>query len=123
MPKYLTKTEFKRLNNRAIKQGYNRSVYRKAYDIINEDDLLPIGFSLDHSHTNCIRCQIAITDKVQVWLDIAYQDYDKLDTYNYEDTHNAETRPFTTTDPTLGLRLGDNVQVQDATKQKAIRVS
>ena len=90
--KYLSKIEFKRLNNRAISKGYNRSVYRKAYDIINDDDLLPVVFSLDHSHTDCMRSQIAITDKVKVWVDIAYKDYDKLNNYHYEDTRNEISR-------------------------------
>lgn len=123
LPKYLSKTEFKRLNNRAISQGYNRSVYRSAYDIINDNDLLPVVMSMIHEATSCIRCQIVISDKVQVWLDIAYADYDKLDNYNYEDTQNADTRPFTTTELGHQFRLAKDTSDEDAPQQKAIRVS
>jgi len=88
MPKYLTKRDVIRLNNKAIRKDKNRSVKTSFYKRLEEGFKYPISFSLLHNDKE-IRTQIiygadpASNDTGDVftfWLDMDLRDYNELPT-------------------------------------------
>ena len=78
--KYLTKEQFQRLNNRAIKRSANRTVKPKFIDHLSEGLKFPIIETLLHNDVE-MRCHIATSSEGSTcWLDITLSDFDVLPT-------------------------------------------
>jgi hypothetical protein len=78
--KYLTKEQFKRLNNRAIQRKANRTVKPSFVERLSEGLKFPIIETLLHNDVE-MRCHIATSSEGNTcWLDIALSDFDVLPT-------------------------------------------
>lgn len=78
--KYLTKEQFQRLNNRAIKRNANRTVKRKFIELLTDGLKFPIIETFLHNDVE-MRCRIALNSEGNTcWLDISLSDFDVLPT-------------------------------------------
>jgi len=98
MTKYLTQDLLRRLNNKAIKYKYNRSIQPSFINEIPEDIRMPVTFTMPHNDSE-MRCKFVVANPfeptsvhfddegevidetvnlVDVWLDMSFRDYDKL---------------------------------------------
>ena len=73
---YMTKEQFIKLNEKAIKLKKNRSIERYEYDSIS-DAKLPVLFHMLHNDIE-IRTQIATSENTVAWLDMDIDDYNDL---------------------------------------------
>ena len=87
MPKYLTKRDVIRLNNKAIRKDKNRSVKTSFYKRLEEGLKYPISFSFYNDKD--VRTQIIYGedpasnntgDVFTFWLDMDLRDYNELPT-------------------------------------------
>lgn len=75
---YLTKDQFIRLNDRAIRRDANRSLEPDFVDSLDADNKYPIIQTMLHNDIE-MRCQIAYSALGETcWLDIALADFDVL---------------------------------------------
>ena len=98
MTKYLTQDLLRRLNNKAIKYKYNRSIQPSFINEIPEDMRMPVTFIMPHNDSE-MRCKFVVANPfeptsvhfddegevidetvnlVDVWLDMSFKDYAKL---------------------------------------------
>ena len=78
--KYLTKEQFQRLNDRAIRRKANRTIKPKFIERLSEGLKFPIIETLLHNDVE-MRCHIATSSEGDtVWLDITLPDFDVLPT-------------------------------------------
>tara|TARA_R100000773_G_C4193319_1_gene98402 strand:+ start:199 stop:456 length:258 start_codon:yes stop_codon:yes gene_type:complete len=78
--KYLTKEQFQRLNNRAIKRKANRTVKPKFLERLTDGLKFPIIETFLHNDVE-MRCHIALNSEGNTcWLDITLSDFDVLPT-------------------------------------------
>ena len=78
--KYLTKEQFQRLNDRAIRRKANRTVKPEFIQRLSEGYKFPIIETLLHNDVE-MRCNIALSSEGKAcWLDISLSDFDVLPT-------------------------------------------
>ena len=92
MISYLTKEQFIKLNEKAIKLKKNRSVERNAYEKIKDGKKLPVMFHMLHNDIE-IRTQIATSENSVAWLDMDIKDYNNLNKASIPD-HLDTNRPI-----------------------------
>lgn len=92
MISYLTKEQFIKLNEKAIKLKKNRSVERNAYEKIEDGKKLPVMFHMLHNDIE-IRTQIATSENSVAWLDMDIKDYNNLNKASIPD-HLDTNRPI-----------------------------
>lgn len=74
---YMTKEQFIKLNEKAIKLKKNRSIERHEYDSI-ADARLPVLYHMLHNDIE-MRTQVALSENTTAWLDMDLKDYNNLD--------------------------------------------
>ena len=92
MISYLTKEQFIKLNEKAIKLKKNRSVERNAYEKIEDGKKLPVMCHMLHNDIE-IRTQIATSENSVAWLDMDIKDYNNLNKASIPD-HLDTNRPI-----------------------------
>ena len=79
--KYLTKEQFQRLNDRAIKRNANRTVKPTFVKRLSEGLKFPIIETLLHNDVE-MRCCFATHKGDQLWLDISFKEYEALPSFD-----------------------------------------
>lgn len=80
---YMTKEDIVRINNKAMRLKKNRSIYRKAYKVLEDGVKYPIGMHFIHNDVE-IRAEVSY-GKGTFWLDMEVEDFNKLPTEKLTD--------------------------------------
>jgi hypothetical protein len=76
--KYFTKQTLRSAAKEAIKYNFNRQVdIGKLAFFLKANTLYPVTFELLHNDSE-MRCQVALSEKENVWLDVTLERWDAL---------------------------------------------
>ena len=79
MPKVLTLRAIKRLNDRAVRDGFRYALDSSIYEILDDQHLYPVSLVLPHDDTPEMRVRFVYNEEGHAaWLDMTLIDWDSL---------------------------------------------
>lgn len=86
MTKYLTKKELVRINQKSIEENRNRTLEPSKISELDDKLLFPVIFGFVHNDVE-MRASIGLAENISVFLDMSFDDFNKLPIKMKEVTH------------------------------------
>ena len=68
----------KKLNNKAVRHGLNRSLVNKFFEVVDPTNLFPVVFSMVHNDDH-VRAEFIYNAAGETaWIDVSFDDFNKL---------------------------------------------